>query len=340
MNEEKTCQWKVCVKCMTYNHASYITDAMNGFTMQHTEFPYVCCIVDDCSTDGEPEIIHNYLQENFDLEDKSVVRNEETDDYVLCFAQHKTNRNCYFAVLYLKYNHYSIKKAKLPYLVEWNDNAKYHAICEGDDYWSDSNKIQMQVAFLESHLDFSLCFHNVDVLSESEAKLSKKLYSHLTEKEYDGNEIIRRWTIPTCSVVHRSDICRYRPNDKDFCVGDNVLFLTAANKGRCYCFNRKMGTYRRTINGWVANNTADVKSEYKMIKHMKALLRYFPQYKKGIDSAIALRYARITIYQFKALNPSCFMTLTRGLIHYHFYYFKALVGRTIKSIQLKIKKRI
>ena len=88
----------VCVECATYNHAPYILDAMNGFCMQQTTFPFVCIILDDASTDGEQEVIKNYLQENFDLQDKNVTRNEETDDYILTFAQHKSNRNCFFAM--------------------------------------------------------------------------------------------------------------------------------------------------------------------------------------------------------------------------------------------------
>ena len=84
-------RYSVCVRSATYNHSQYIEDTMNGFTMQKTDFPYVCCIMDDASTDGEPEVIRQYLKEHFDLEDKSVVRNEETDDYILCFARHKTS---------------------------------------------------------------------------------------------------------------------------------------------------------------------------------------------------------------------------------------------------------
>ena len=56
-------------RCMTYNHSSYIVDAMNGFCMQKTTFPFVNVIVDDASTDGEPEVIEQYLQENFNLDD-------------------------------------------------------------------------------------------------------------------------------------------------------------------------------------------------------------------------------------------------------------------------------
>lgn len=139
----------VRVSCMTYNHAPYIEDAMNGFCMQETSFPFVCTIVDDASTDGEQEVIKNYLQDHFNLEDDTVVRNEETADYYLTFAQHKTNRNCFFAVVYLKYNHYSITKSKAPYLTEWSKHAKYIAFCEGDDYWLDPNKLKNQVNLME-----------------------------------------------------------------------------------------------------------------------------------------------------------------------------------------------
>ena len=161
----------VCVQCPTFNHVSYIVDAMNGFTMQQTAFPYVCCIIDDASTDGESEVIRQYLKEHFDLEDQTVVRNEETDDYVLCFAQHKTNKNCYFAVYFLKYNHYSIKKPKVPYLAQWREKAEYIAICEGDDYWINPLKLQLQVDKLEKHKKLSICIcgyvkKNMDESSE------------------------------------------------------------------------------------------------------------------------------------------------------------------------------
>lgn len=62
----------VCVRCMTYNQSKYIEDAMNGFTIQQTDFPFVCCIVDDASTNGEQLVIKNYLKKYFDFTDTSV----------------------------------------------------------------------------------------------------------------------------------------------------------------------------------------------------------------------------------------------------------------------------
>ena len=61
MNEQEKYDWMVYVSCMTFNQASYIVDAMNGFTIQKTDFPFVCAIVDDDSTDSEQEVINKYL---------------------------------------------------------------------------------------------------------------------------------------------------------------------------------------------------------------------------------------------------------------------------------------
>ena len=94
-------KFKVCCRCFAFNQAKYITDAMNGFTMQQTQFPFVCTIVDDASNDGEQEVIKKYVEENFDFSEGSDAYHKETDYAFITYAQHKTNKNCYFAVLYL-----------------------------------------------------------------------------------------------------------------------------------------------------------------------------------------------------------------------------------------------
>lgn len=132
-------KFKVTVSCMTYNQSKYITDAMNGFTMQQTSFPFVCTIVDDASTDGEQEVIRKYVENNFDFSEGSVAYHKETDYAHITYAQHKTNNNCYFAVLYLKENHYSKNKDKDCYLTEWREGIEYFALCEGDDFWIDNS---------------------------------------------------------------------------------------------------------------------------------------------------------------------------------------------------------
>lgn len=150
-------KFKVTVSCMTYNQSKYITDAMNGFSMQQTSFPFVCCIVDDASTDGEQDVIRKYVEENFDFSEGSVAYHKETDYAHITYAQHKTNKNCYFAVLYLKENHYSQRKPKMDYLSEWRDVCQYEALCEGDDWWISAEKLQKQYDILENHQELDMC---------------------------------------------------------------------------------------------------------------------------------------------------------------------------------------
>ena len=102
----------VTTHCATYNHSAYIEDAMNGFCMQKTSFPYICVIIDDASTDGEQEVISDYMNDYFDLDNTKVAQKEDNDDFFMLFAQHKKNFNCFFAVYFLKCNHYQAKKSK------------------------------------------------------------------------------------------------------------------------------------------------------------------------------------------------------------------------------------
>lgn len=200
MNNEN---FLVSVRCFTYNQAPFIRETMDGFTMQNTSFPYVCIIVDDASTDGEQDVINSYLEENFVLDDKSVTRNEDTADYKLLFAQHKTNRNCFFSVYYLKYNHYQINKDKYPYFNEYFDPVKYHALCEGDDCWCHPDKLQMQVDFLESHEDYGMV-HTDYNLTHGHRRHTKE------DKSDDGNWfpriLLEGLNVGTQTVMYRKSV--------------------------------------------------------------------------------------------------------------------------------------
>lgn len=172
--------YKVCVPCMTYNQSKYIVDAMNGFCGQKTTFPFVCVIMDDASKDGEREVIDNYVKMNFDLQNDDCVKSE-TEDYSLIFARHKSNNNCYFAVFYLKYNHYSIQKNKRDYYSTLTESSKYIAYCEGDDFWCGSDFLQVAVSFLDENEDYSAVFGNKLVSDESGNIISKvKFYRDLS----------------------------------------------------------------------------------------------------------------------------------------------------------------
>lgn len=284
---------------MTYNQASYIIDTLDGFCIQETNFPYVCTIFDDASTDGEQDVIKHYLHDHFDLEDKTIVRTEETKDYSLIFAPHKTNSNCYFAVLFLKYNHYSIKKDKLTYISEWTDNSKYTALCEGDDYWISSSKLQKQFDYMESHPECSMCFHPNYRLFPNGSKTINK--PHIVKERYNAEDIILGGggMMAYNSMFYRKidDVYDNRPAFwKNSPVGDVPMRLYLASKGNVGYIDEVMSVYRKGIGSWTVRNQKisvrieTTKAQQRVLDGYDEFTNY--QYHKAIVKGNILNWLR------------------------------------------------
>lgn len=242
-------EFLVRIDCITYNHAPYIEDAMNGFCMQQTTFPFVATIIDDASTDGEPEVIKSYLNTHFDM---ANARQWETDDAVFIEACHKENRNCCFAVVLLKYNFWQAKKAKGPLIAEWNNSAKYIAYCEGDDYWIVPHKLQKQIDYLETHPDYSMCFHSV--FYEEEGSKNRNDRKCNFNRDYTAEDIIIGGGLfcGTCSLVFKRYLFE-KPYifRKMADVGDYPLQIICSLEGKIHYFSEIMGCYRiSTPNSW------------------------------------------------------------------------------------------
>ena len=176
--------FKVSVWCNTYNQTSYIKDTMDGFCMQQTSFPFACLIMDDASTDGEPEVIKQYLNDHFDTE-----WTKETDDYHLTVARHQENKNCYFAVYLLKYNHYSIKKLRLKYYREVTDEIDYVALCEGDDYWTDAHKLQKQADALDANPQVTLVYTNFQTIDGEGNPIIRPFIKDFPGRSHSGDNL-------------------------------------------------------------------------------------------------------------------------------------------------------
>lgn len=182
MNKRFT--YKVCVWCNTFNQASYIKDTLDGFCMQQTNFPFVCLIMDDASTDGEPEVLEAYMNDHFDTE-----WTKETDDYHLMFAHHKDNKNCYFAVYLLKYNHYRANKRRLKYYKELADEIDYVAQCEGDDYWTDELKLQKQADALDANPQATLVYTNFQTIDAEDKPIIRPFIKDFPKRSHSGDNL-------------------------------------------------------------------------------------------------------------------------------------------------------
>lgn len=263
-------QYLVCVRCFSFNHASYIIDTLHGFTMQETTFPYVCVIVDDASTDGEQKVIRQFLDKHF----KDPFYWEETDDYSLICTESVKNANCTFIVFLLKYNHFSIKKPKMPYLSKWLEGAKYHAICEGDDYWTSNNKIQKQYDYLEEHLTCGLVYSKAKIYDEQ----SETFSGTVGNGNHTFSEMLMSNPIPTLTVMYRAELYRnylkeVEPSTKGWRMGDYPLWLYIASKRDLYFIDEAMAVYR--ANQGSASRPKDLGKKLKFLESTKSIRLFF-----------------------------------------------------------------
>lgn len=263
------------IHCMTYNQSAYITDALNGFTMQRTNFPFVAVVVDDASTDGEQEVIKSYIDEQFDHSIGSGYKEWETEDALWTFAQHKENENCHFVVAYLKKNLYKQQEKKETLIRDWM-NSKYIALCEGDDYWTDSLKLQKQVVFMEEHPDFSMCLHGTTVLQESDRGIT--IYCESMEtREYFPDDVFPRWTAHTSSFLYKREaISKFRMRHAEWLEsGDTVIVLKCMHVGRVWSMHEHMSVYR--MNNTSIMSSYNQKSQESHLRHLKCLMINFPK---------------------------------------------------------------
>ncbi len=125
----------VSVSLLTYNHEDYIRQCLDGILMQKVDFRYEVVVGDDCSTDKTREILKEYSDLYPDIF-KLILREKNIG----------VTSNLYDVLLHCK--------------------GRYIAGLEGDDYWLDENKLQIQVDFLEKHHEYIGCGHEVKMIDE------------------------------------------------------------------------------------------------------------------------------------------------------------------------------
>lgn len=239
--------YKLTVCCVTYNHEKYIAQALDGFLMQKTNFPFQVLVGDDASTDSTAKIVQEYAQKY-----PEIIKPIFHDVNVGAFNN----------------SHSLYKQAR----------TKYVAICDGDDYWIDENKLQKQVDFLDAHPECSVCFHPVRVVWDDgrkddaiypDAKMLKKV------RDLNFTSLLKRNFIQTNSIVFRWRFCSEDISDffkQEVASGDWYLNLLHAQIGEIGFIPDVMAVYRRNAGGvW----TGAGKSSEWFCKYGLAHLRFW-----------------------------------------------------------------
>ena len=222
---EPTMNYKVLIKCMTYNQEQYIEDALKGFVRQKTDFPFCALVVDDCSTDGTAAIVKKYETEYPDI----------------------------IKGIYLPVNMYG-NPYKQQYIKPWEERAQYIAYCEGDDYWIDDYKLQRQVDFLDTHPEYMMHFHNALVRYQNHNR-PDHLIRNFKSGDFDTALLFEKWQLPLASVVFRKEVLSSQQLNELYKVkrGGFCLFIAASMMGKVYGLSECLSVYRRN-GGGVSNS--------------------------------------------------------------------------------------
>lgn len=271
--------YKVLCLCCTYNQSVYIEYALNGFANQTTKFPYVALIIDDCSTDGEQDIIKLWLKQNCDMDN---AKYSEDDLALHIDANHKTNINCLFHICLLKKNLYG-KQEKTEIYKPWFKRCKYWAFCEGDDYWIDPFKIQKQADILDYNPKCSIVISNGECLNVHTGKTHMiNPFGENAESGFINIEtmLTEQALTPTASMCIRTEYMYNRPDFFEKCpVGDKPARTWAALNGDVYYIHEATTLYREGAIGsfsyWSSKSKKYAKKLYDgMHDYYVALDRY------------------------------------------------------------------
>lgn len=217
----------VSVSVVTHGHASFIRECLDSILSQEADFPYEVLIGEDGSTDETREICVEYAR-RFPEMIRLFLHNRSDVIYI---NGRPTGR---YSLLY------NIREAR----------GKYIALCEGDDYWTDPNKLMKQVRFLESSATHVACFHDVDVLKmDGSLERNGSKANQFHRSDFSFRDLARIWCINTCSLVFRKavlDLPDWYSGDP---AGDRCLVLLLARFGRVRFLRDTMAVYRRHIGG-------------------------------------------------------------------------------------------
>lgn len=277
----------VSICCLTYNHANFIRQTIESFLMQKTNFPIEVLIHDDASTDSTASIIQEYENKYPEII-KPIYQIEN---------QYSKGR--------LIIATFQIPRAK----------GKYIAMCEGDDYWTDQNKLQKQVDFLEQFHDYGMICTNYskyfekgkiflkDCFKSSKYKLGVRFEDYLLDMS----------TIGTATVLFRKELLLNYYNEipesvrKSFRVGDSPKYLYISASSKIAVLPEETAVYR--IHDNTACHISDQEEYYAFLQNGLLIADYFyKKYTAGdklLGRKLLIKKLRIDLFHgFRTMNKN------------------------------------
>lgn len=281
----------VSISCITYNQEKYISEALESFLMQKTNFKYEILIHDDASTDKTVDIIRKYEKKYPDI----------------------------IKPIYQTENQYS-KGTKINVVYNYpRAQGKYIALCEGDDYWTDNNKLQTQINYMEQHPKCTLCLHSSIAVSKDNEFLGKLFY-YKENRIATAEEIISQTVAgATSSMLFPTSLVSCLPNYYFFAhIGDYPLKIYLASKGCVYHMSKIMSAYRVSVGvtSWILSKDTNYNNSNRVIKMLQGFNKCTNyQYDEAVTQEILRRkfLAEVGMMNLKEVKKNKYKKLYKAL---------------------------
>lgn len=240
----------VSIRCLAYNQEKFIRQCLEGFVKQKTNFRFEAIVHDDASTDGTPNIILEYANKYPDII-KPILEKEN---------------------LYSKHNG-SIRR-----IMDAACIGKYIAYCEGDDYWTDSYKLQKQVDILESDKNVMMVYTGFDTVDEENMPIYRFDYDYNMRVSKTGfvfPYFLFRNVAMTVSSIFRREVffCDIKKGINSSL--DYLTFLSAAAQGSVAYLNETTCCYRKTTSS--LTNTAGDKVRQEVLNVLDGVTKAYEE---------------------------------------------------------------
>lgn len=297
----------VSICCPTYNHSKYIRQCLDGFLSQKTTFPFEILIFDDASQDNNQEIIKEYASKH---------------DNIITFLQSENQWNQqkpgFFSCL-------------LPH-----SKARYIALCEGDDYWTDPLKLQKQIDFLEQHPEYAICFHPVKILDNN--ALVADFITQLPDNYESAETLALKGNyIHTPSVVFRNLVHEVPKATWSSPIGDYIIYMLIARHGKIKQLPDSMAVYRVHQNG--VHSTIPQSKKYE--KWFLMLSYLIPEFDGNYQQLLLSQFfqtAEVIIVQDNILSSDTNRLVKTELTKYsRSLYWVLRYKRTLKIVKNRLR---
>ena len=289
----------VSVFCITFNHRDYIERCLKSLVNQKTDFKYEILVHDDASMDGTQEIIREYA--------------EKYPDLIIPILQEKNQYSQNVDIL----KHFLLPIASGKYIVE----------CEGDDFWCDPNKLQIQVETLENHPECALCVHETNTVDKEgnpqdlhfpttridHCIISTSEFMYLTLDE-------QNWLFHLSAFMVSKQLfgayMEYKTTgfpSRFYKAGDLPLYLYFAMQGDIYYIDRVMSVYTVESGGFMSRVKEDKQFAHMVHQgYIDGLLAFDEfsghRFSKGVQKALVVRRFEIARIERRfdelVLNPA------------------------------------